>query len=236
MAAADKTNLIIVTGRGLEDWRDFEQIAREVVRIAPDIAVHLVSPHDTASVLDQRKWQRPSMSVCLGPPGKFLPSRGPLFHSAPIKKLDQYSRLKSAGITTPHTERFELGRDYSEERFGEFVILKPLPLDLTSKGSSVSLCRTRRLRELTLASLPKTHFLHEAPGLVQAFIDTGEYVSKWRVLTMFGEPLYSSTSLSVVPRADLRASDAEIEDLVSSRERPAIAKPIPRLARSPCQG
>lgn len=215
MRQADKkSNLIIITGRKTEDWRDFANIAQEVVRIAPDIAVHLVSPKDTASVIDDQKWLRPGITVCVGHPGEFIPRRGPLFHNWPVKKLDQYSRLKDARIPTPHTERFEFGRDYSEDAFGEFVILKPLPLTLTSKGGSASLFRTRRLRELKPSDFPNTHFLHDAPGLVQAFVDTGRYVSKWRVLTMFGDALYSSTSVSIVPRADLTADDKEIEDSV----------------------
>lgn len=214
MAALNKTNLILITGRCNEDWRDFEQIAHEVVKIAPDIAVHLVSPRDRATVLDQQKWKRPGITVCVGHPGRFHPLRGPIFHSFPIKKLDQYIRLKSAGIATPHTERFEFGRVYAEADWGEFVILKPLPLELTSKGSTAHLYRTRRLPALSRASLPKDHFLQVAPGIVQAFIDTGEYVSKWRVLTMFGEPLYSSQSISVLPRADLTADDATIESSV----------------------
>ena len=212
MVADGKSNLIIVTGRQHEDWHDFEEIAHEVVKIAPDIAVHLVSPRDTAKVLDARKWKRPGITVCVGHPGHFQPLRGPFFHSLPIKKIDQYSRLKNAGIPTPHTGRFQFGRDYSEAEWGEFVILKPLPLELTSKGSTVRLYRTRRLRELTLANLPKDHFLREAPGIVQTFIDTGEFASKWRVLTLFGEPLYSSTSGSVIARADLTADDAAIEN------------------------
>jgi hypothetical protein len=210
-SGADKANLILVTGRGAEDWRDFEKIAHEVVRLAPDIAVQLVSPRETAATVAQHKWQRRSITVCVGHAGNFVPLRGPLFQNAPIKKLDQYSRLKSAGIATPHTERFEFGREYSEALFGEFVILKPLPLELTSKGSSAKLYRTRRLPQLRQAEFPEDHFLHKAPGLVQSFVDTGEYVSKWRVLTLFGEPLYSSTSVSMLPRADLGASDAEIE-------------------------
>jgi hypothetical protein len=212
--ADKKTNLIIITGRKTEDWRDFASIAQEVVKIAPDIAVHLVSPKDTASVIDDQKWLRPGITVCIGHPGKFEPRRGPLFHSWPLKKLEQYSRLKTAGIPTPHTERFEFGRDYSEADFGEFVILKPLPLQLTSQGKSAFLFRTRRLPELKPSDFPKPHFIHEAPALVQAFIDTGTHVSKWRVLTMFGEPLYSSTSVSLVPRADLTAADEEIESSV----------------------
>ncbi len=209
--ADKKYNLIIIAQRQAQDWRDFADIAQEVVKSAPDVFVQLVSPKDTAAALDDQKWQRPGITVCVGPPGDFIPRRGPLFHSSPVKKLDQYSRLKNAGIPTPHTARFEFGRDYSESEFGEFVILKPLPLMLTSKGSSASLFRTRRLRELKIGDFPQEHFIHSAPALVQGFVDTGLHVSKWRVLTMFGDALYSSTSVSALPRAELDAADAEIE-------------------------
>jgi len=212
MAADGKTNLIIVTGRGAEDWRDFEQIAHELVKSAPDIAVQLVSPKDTANAIVARKWERPSLTVCLGHPGSFVPLRGPFFHSLPIKKLDQYARLKDAGVATPKSDRFQFGKDYAEAEWGEFVILKPLPLELSSRGTLVRLYRTRRLKELNPATLPADHFLRDAPAIVQEFIDTGEYVSKWRVLTMFGEPLYSSTSRSVVARAALTADDELIEN------------------------
>lgn len=211
MAGDGKTNLIIVTGRKAEDWRDFEQIAHEVVKSAPDIAVQLVSPLETASSIDRRKWERPSVTVCLGHPGEFSPIRGPFFHSFPIKKLDQCARFQTAGVATPRSERFQFGKEYLEAQWGEFVILKPLPLELTSKGTMVRLYRTRRLGKLTPATLPDDHFLRAAPGIVQEYIDTGEYVAKWRVLTMFGEPLYSSTSKSVVPRALLDADDEAIE-------------------------
>jgi len=211
MAGDGKTNLIIITGRKIEDWRDFEQIAHEVVKAAPDIAVHIVSPRETANSIERRKWERPSVTVCVGHPGEFNPIRGPLLHSYPVKKLDQYVRLKTAGIPTPRSERFQFGQDYAEAQWGEFVILKPLPLELTSKGNLVRLYRTRRLKELTPANLPADHFLRDAPGIVQEFIDTGEYVAKWRVLTFFGEPLYSSLSRSVVPRAGLDADDEAIE-------------------------
>jgi hypothetical protein len=216
-----KFNLVIIAQREVHDWRDFADIAQQVVKSAPDIFVQLVSPKETAAALDDQKWGRPSITVGVGHPGAFIPRRGPFFCSWPVKKLEQYSRLKDAEIPTPHTARFEFGRDYAEGDFGEFVILKPLPLMLTSKGGSASLFRTRRLRELKISDFPQTHFIHTGPALVQAFIDTGSHVSKWRVLTMFGDALYSSTSVSSLPRAELDASDADIEASVVEPRTPS---------------
>ena len=38
------------------------------------------------------------------------------------------------------------------------------------------------------------------------------YPSKWRVLSLLGEPLYSAYSVSALPRTDLGADDATIAD------------------------
>ena len=51
----------------------------------------------------------------------------------------------------------------------------------------------------------------KGPGLIQTFINTGRNLWKWRVLSYFGEPLYSSITRSAVERASLDASDEEIE-------------------------
>ena len=47
--------------------------------------------------------------------------------------------------------------------------------------------------------------------IVQQFIDTGERIAAFRVLTLFGEPLYCQFNRSETARPALDASDAEIE-------------------------
>jgi hypothetical protein len=59
--------------------------------------------------------------------------------------------------------------------------------------------------------LPHDHFLRKGPGLVQTLIDTGAHPAKYRVLSLFGEALYSSMTKSAVPRVSLDATDEEIE-------------------------
>ncbi len=209
-----KINLILATDCRRQHPRDLTEIAENVVRIAPDIAVHVVSTEDSAEVLQREKWKRLTITVSFSPMSNFVPPRGPVFMCRAIPKLDQYARFQASGIPTPRTERFEFGKSYSHEDWSEFVVLKPLPLPMTSAEGNSRIYRTHRLEQLTLASLPHEHFLKTAPGLVQSFVDTGCFPCKWRVLTLFGEPLYGALSRSAVERAPLTAPDDEIEKSV----------------------
>jgi hypothetical protein len=47
--------------------------------------------------------------------------------------------------------------------------------------------------------------------IVQHFIDTGDHITVCRVLTLFGEPLYSLADRATAPRVALDASDEDIE-------------------------
>ncbi|MBL8895365.1 MAG: hypothetical protein JNJ53_12230 [Rhizobiales bacterium] len=128
--------------------------------------------------------------------------------------------LKHAGINVPRTDRFKFGRAYSEAEWGEFVVLKPLPLSLTSKGGSVQLIRTRNLAALTPDRFPDDHVLSKGPALIQQFIDTGEFATNWRVLTLFGEPLHSLKSRTAIALPALTATDSEIESAIVEPKHP----------------
>jgi hypothetical protein len=125
-----------------------------------------------------------------------------------------------AGVATPRTSRFEFGKRYLPEEWSEFVILKPLPLTMTSKAGQSRMYRTRRLEHLSPQSLPEDHFLRHGPALVQELIDTGPHPSKFRVLSLFGDPLYSSITRSIIPRASLDASDEDIEASIIDAKNP----------------
>ena len=56
--------------------------------------------------------------------------------------------------------------------------------------------------------------MRSSPCIVQQFIDTGQYPQKWRVLTLFGRPLYCNLSRSFAPRASLDAEDDVIESSI----------------------
>lgn len=189
-------------------------IAREVVKSAPDITVHIVRPGGTAADLPAWKWELPALTVGLGRSSGFVPRRGPMLHNRPVKKLDQYHRFAACGIPSPYTERFVFGRSCCEQRFGSHAVLKPLPLDLTSSMGNMMLCETRRLHLLRPDGFAPDHFLRRAPALVQRFIDTGTRPEYFRVLTLLGEPILWMRVKSAAEQADLSSGAYHVEKAI----------------------
>ena len=139
-------------------------------------------------------------------------------------KVEQFTRFKSLGINSPLTERFDASTDYRAEKWGEFVVLKPLPLSATSTGSGVRLIRARRLEDLKSGNRLKDFMGSDTPVLVQSFIDTGINATHWRVLTFLGKPLYSMKFWCPIPRPELTASDDEIERAIIETKHPDLRK------------
>jgi hypothetical protein len=189
---------------------DLYQIGQEILRQAADITIHIVSSRDRADAVPAAKWRLPALIAGFSDLGNFIPPRGRIFAPNSVKKLDQFARFRACTIDTPETARFEFGKVYDEATWGEFCVLKPLPLGLTSTGRAI-LIRTRRLGEIRPSDFPEDHFMRRAPVLVQRFIDTGRFPAYHRVLTLFGEPLLWWRSFSPIERAPLTASDADIE-------------------------
>lgn len=179
------------------------EIARAVVRIAPEIAIHIAEPGSTAAHVDDWKWRLPTLTVALGELYRFMPRRGPILQNRAIKKLDQHARFTAAGLASPHAERFEFGRRYAEAQFGPLAVLKPLPLNLTSLARNMMIWPTERLHEITQNQFPPEHFLRQAPALVQRFIDTGKRPEYFRVLTLLGEPILWMLVKSAADQPDL---------------------------------
>jgi len=215
--------LVLVITPGRQDFEDFYEIAKEVLRQANDINVHIVTPNDRSDVIPGYKWKMPTLTISFSSMGKFLAPRGRIIESRGIKKLDQHARFTSLGISTPYTERFVFGRRYDEKDWGEFCVLKPLPLSSTSKGTA-KLIRTRRLEHIRPSDFPSDHFLKHVPALVQQFIDTGKKPAYHRVMTLFGKPLLWWRGYSPIERPDLTADDAQIENAIIEPKHENIKK------------
>jgi hypothetical protein len=67
--------------------------------------------------------------------------------------------------------------------------------------------RTEKVAEFAHKIFPPGHPARRLPVLVQQFIDTGELPSYYRVLTLFGEPLYCRKGYTAKPRPPLNAPD-----------------------------
>ncbi|MFT3987368.1 hypothetical protein [Aestuariivirga sp.] len=219
-----KRLLVLVQAAGRQSFEDFLEIAREIVKLDPGILVHIVTPQDTADIVPAYKWRLPSLTVSFSDTKRFVPPRGPLLANRPIKKQDQHARFAALGIATPFTERFSFGTAYREDCFGPLAVLKTLPLGKSSFANSLQLFRTRKLAELRPPDFPETHFLRQAPALVQQFIDTGPNPAYYRVLALFGEPLLWMKVFSPIPRVSLEASDEDIERIAVDPRMGAVAR------------
>jgi hypothetical protein len=209
MAPTPKLLLILVTHPERQAAADMFEIARAVVKTAPDIAVHIAEPGSTDAHVADWKWQLPTLTVSLGGLRGFMPRRGPILQNRAIKKLDQHQRFIAAGLASPHAERFAFGRAYSEAQFGSHAVLKPLPLNLTSGVKNVLMWPTCRLHEIRAGSFAPGHFMRRAPALVQRFIDTGKRPGYFRVLTLLGEPLLWMKVMSAADQTDLSGDTAD---------------------------
>lgn len=206
-----KRNLILIH-RGSRYERDFAEISRKITMLDGDITVYTIGM-DSKSQLPPAVWQAPTLAIAFSAKFNLRIRRGKLLKNVPIDKLLQDQTFRAAGIPTPPTLAFKFGMMLDPLLFGEFVLIKPMDLNLTSKGDGVQLFRRRRIEQLRPHDFPVGHPIHaDLQGyLVQRFVDTGPYPSFHRVETLFGKILYSWHSTLQVPRCALDAPDAEIE-------------------------
>jgi hypothetical protein len=193
-------NLVLVHEPYVQDKADLEAIAHEVRALAPDIEVFIAS-NDTPSSTT-RKWaaRRPALVYSPTELRSFQPLRGKVYAGALITKDVQVRRLAEAGLPVPDfallTDDFELDPD----RFGPIVMIKPT--GFTSHGSGIEMVETHALAGSRWRDYPAIR-AGETQFVVQRFIDTGKYPSHYRILTLFGEPIFGFRAQSTVPRPHL---------------------------------
>ena len=230
---AKSRTLILVNHPGRQERLDFEEIKEKIEAFAPAIDVQIVEAGGPANQLDERAWQRPCLVVSFATPIGFRPKRGLIYCCRPIPKFQQLEKLNRAGIPVPLSAQLEFGKPLNGSFWGPLVVLKPTTPGFMSQGA-VFLMRTERVADLAEKVFPKGHPSRRLPVLVQRFVDTGERPSYYRVLTLFGEPLYCRKGNAVQSRPPLDASDEVLlnADIATNNERHLANDPdILRLAR-----
>ena len=91
-----KKLLVLVMTPGKLDFDDFLDVAKEVVKQAPEILVSIVTPSDTYHAVSAHKWQLPALIISFGDLGRFNPVRGRVFQNSPIAKFVQAERFRQA--------------------------------------------------------------------------------------------------------------------------------------------
>jgi hypothetical protein len=198
-----KRNLILIH-RGPEYVDDFKEIAQKVRALDKSIDVYSI-PHESAAQLASLVWMWPTLVVALMSQFRLQVKRGTVLRNFEIEKLAQYEMFRKAGIRTPPTLPFSFGMALDPMLFGDFVIIKPMDLRLTSRGQGVQLFRRQRLERMQPEDFPRDHVIRTARGgyLVQRFVDTGVQPSFHRIQTFFGRVIYSWHSTLKISRCSL---------------------------------
>jgi hypothetical protein len=198
-------NLVLVHEPYIQDRADLEAIAREVGRLASDIEVFVASNDIRSSTTRKMAARRPTLVYCPTELRSFQPGRGKIYAGALISKDAQVRRLAEAGVPVPDFALLTGDFKIDPDRFGPVVMIKPT--GFTSHGSGIDIVQTRSVAGSRWREHPSVRTAGEGAMVVQRFIDTGEYPSHYRILTLFGEPIFGFRALSTVARPALDSSD-----------------------------
>src|SRR5436190_24114964 len=130
-------NLILIH-RGLEYERDFDEIANKVFALDGSITIYSLGNGYTVQLPDSA-WKKPTLVVALTSQYNLKVKRGTILTNHLIDKIAQAAIAGKAGIDTPPVLPFRFGMKLDPILFGEFVIIKPRDIELTSTGKGIQL-------------------------------------------------------------------------------------------------
>jgi hypothetical protein len=204
-------HLVLGYRPGWQSLEDLNAVARHVADIDPTIRTFIVPTSHRNPVTRKHAAGHPTFVFSPGRMTLFRPLRGKVYQGGPIPKVEQVRRLEKAGVPVPRTELLTPGLRLDPEVWGEFVIVKPTDLVTSSHGLGIQLMRTGRVRYIQPQDYPRGHPGRLGPMMVQRFVNTGARLTTYRVLALFGEPLYTQLNVGGAQAVDLGAADSVIE-------------------------
>jgi glutathione synthase/RimK-type ligase-like ATP-grasp enzyme len=199
-------NLILVHTHGYQDAGDFQEIARNIQELAPDIEVFIASNDIPSSATRRRASTRPTLVFSPGNLLEFRPIRGKVYAGSAIPKLEQLARFKAAGLPVPEFVEITPDAALPAAVFGPVVVIKP-GFSEASHGHHMTLMHREAVRFVARESYAQDHPGRYGPMFAQRFIDTGPFINHHRVLTLFGVPLLAFKTISQVARPSLDSPD-----------------------------
>jgi hypothetical protein len=206
MPDAPRFNLIMLYQAGLFDPNDYVAIADRIKIHAPDMLVHILPDMRQQDWVYNKLAELPCLSFCPTPIQKFRPPRGRIFCGQRIPKSRQMQLMAKGGVRVPQWTIYSPHQIYSETEWGRFVIVKPDRFAYASGGRDVKLVRTTALASQALAAVTSRARRHM---IVQRFLDTGTYSQDYRMVTLFGNPLYALKRKSLIALPDLEQTEAD---------------------------
>lgn len=181
--------LVIVPRRGDCYIEDFATIAADIMARDPSVVVRVAHDEADNAPIAAELGGLPALIVGLDGTLPLPELSGRRFVCKHIIKTAQLRQYAEAGIAHPVSAVFQWGQVLDPRRWGPLTVLKPLDPGATSKGLA-HLIPTPMVGKLRPQHFAPEHPIHKSPMLIQGFIDTGPYPSHFRVLMLFGEPLY----------------------------------------------
>ena len=204
-------HLVLAYQPGWQSMADLGTIARLVRALDSRIGTFIVPATHRNRASRKAAATRPTLVASIGPLTAFRPLRGRIYQGLPIPKFEQLKRLHAAGIPVPLTTVLRPETVLDPAVWGEFVVVKPTDMPSSSHALGINLFRTRRARFVAPMDFPDDHPGRLGPMVVQQYVDTGERLTTYRVLSFFGEPIYAMLMRSTIQRVDLGSTDAVIE-------------------------
>lgn len=180
-----------------ESYDDFVSIGKRINRLDGSIIVSVFNGNFTTDQIPSQVRHLKLLNLYLVNPPAVLPAQGHTVAVSHLGKIIEYDGFVAAGVPIPKAIPFQLGDTVDPEEWGPYVVLKPTHLSL---GVGVLLMPTKELLNLNPSHIPAGHPLASEPYLLQRFIDTGPYISSYRVLCLLGVPLmcYEATNLEPI--------------------------------------
>jgi hypothetical protein len=204
-------HLVLAYQPGWQSMSDLGTIARLVRALDGRIGTFILPATHRNSASRKAAATRPTLVASTAPLTVFRPLHGRIYQGYPIPKIEQLRRLHAAGVPVPLTTVLGPETVLDPALWGEFVVVKPTDMPSSSHALGINLFRTRRVCFVPPPDYPADHPGRLGPMVVQQYVDTGERLTTYRVLSFFGEPLYAMLMRTVIRRVDLGSPDAVIE-------------------------
>jgi hypothetical protein len=213
--AVPTRNLLIVHTPIRQDISDWLSVKQRINEKAPDIEVRIATNGARNSAT--RRWQgsRPSLVFSPFVLHEYEPNAGKVYACQLFSKLEQIERLARQGLPVPLTTTLTRDLAVDPAQWGRYVVAKPLRSSMG--GQNVYLVETAdlatRYAELTLNDTRTM--------IIQPYIDHSEngYPTEYRILTLFGQVLYSARNSWAVARPPLEEIAADREGIIASNTR-----------------
>jgi hypothetical protein len=193
---AFERNLILVAESRHMDRADFEAIAARIHATTDTIEVFVAENGSLNMRLARKAAERPTLVVCPAPLDMFRPRRGRIFQGQWIGKVEEFKRLRDAGLPVPAWRTITPGTDMSAEEWGQAVVVKP---SFGGQNRDITLMAPSQVAFIHPKNLADDHRGKLGAMIAQTLVDTGPLLPEYRVLCLMGEPLYAIELKSRTP-------------------------------------